>query len=233
MKFAILEFPGSNCDHDVEWVLGSVLKQKTEMVWHQNDSLPRGVDCVIVPGGFSYGDYLRCGAIARFSPVMKAVTEYAKKGGLVWGICNGFQILTEAGLLPGALIRNRSLHFLCKDVYLKVERTDSIFTNQAGDRRCLRIPIAHGEGNYTCDPETLQSLKDNRQILFRYCDNEGFVTPKSNPNGSLENIAGILSKDGRILGMMPHPERASEAELGNTDGKLLFESALNALSSTR
>jgi phosphoribosylformylglycinamidine synthase subunit PurQ / glutaminase len=172
MKFAILEFPGSNCDHDCEWVLKHVLKQKVEMVWHQDGSLPKGLDCVIVPGGFSYGDYLRCGAIARFSPVMKAVGEFAKKGGLIWGICNGFQILTEAGLLPGALIRNKSLSFICQDVFLKVE----------------------------------------------------------NPNGALENIAGIINKEGRILGMMPHPERASEAELGNTDGRLLFESALNALS---
>jgi phosphoribosylformylglycinamidine synthase I len=230
MKFAILEFPGSNCDHDCEWVLGSVLKQKVEKVWHQDTALPKGLDCVVVPGGFSYGDYLRCGAIARFSPVMRAVGEFAKKGGLVWGICNGFQILTEAGLLPGALMRNKSLSFICQDVFLKVERTDTVFTRKVGDQHCLRLPIAHGEGNYTCDADTLESLEQNRQILFRYCDSDGFVTPRSNPNGALENIAGIISKEGRILGMMPHPERAAEPELGNTDGRLLFESALNALS---
>ena len=230
MRFAVLVFPGSNCDHDCEWVLKHVLKQKVEMVWHQDSQLPKGVDCVIVPGGFSYGDYLRCGAIARFSPVMKAVTAHAKKGGLIWGICNGFQILTEAALLPGALIRNKSLSFICKDVHLKVERDDSIFSSRVGSKASLRVPIAHGEGNYTCDDDTLKSLHDNRQILFRYCDEDGFVTPQSNPNGSLENIAGILDKSGRILGMMPHPERASEEALGNTDGKLLFESCLNSLS---
>jgi phosphoribosylformylglycinamidine synthase I len=230
MKFAILEFPGSNCDHDCEWVLSRVLRQKTEMVWHQRDELPKGLDCVIVPGGFSYGDYLRCGAIARFSPVMKAVGAFAAKGGLVWGICNGFQILTEAGLLPGALMRNKSLSFICKDVFLKVERSDSIYSQSVPSGRCLRMPIAHGEGNYTCDPETLESLRQNRQILLRYCDSDGFVTGRCNPNGSLDNIAGILSKDGRVLGMMPHPERAAEPELGNTDGRLLFESALHSLS---
>lgn len=230
MKFAVLVFPGSNCDHDCEWVLKSVLKQKVEMVWHQDEALPADVDCVVVPGGFSYGDYLRCGAIARFSPIMKAVQAFAKKGGLVMGICNGFQILTEAALLPGALIRNKSLHFICKDVFLKVERKDTIFTRGAGSM--LRLPIAHGEGSYTCDDVTLAGLKDNGQILFRYCDERGLVTPDSNPNGSLESIAGITSKDGRILGMMPHPERASEACLGNTDGRLIFESCLNALSKT-
>ena len=228
MKFAVLVFPGSNCDHDCEWVLKSVLKQKVEMVWHQDSELPRGVDCVVVPGGFSYGDYLRCGAIARFSPIMKAVQAYAKKGGMVFGICNGFQILTEAGLLPGALIRNKSLHFICKDIFLKTERTDTIFSSKVDP--VLRLPIAHGEGNYFCDEATLRGLKQNRQILFSYCDQNGLVTPKSNPNGSLENIAGIISKEGRILGMMPHPERASEAALGNTDGKQIFESCLNALS---
>jgi phosphoribosylformylglycinamidine synthase len=230
MKFAVLVFPGSNCDHDCEWVLGSVLKQKVSMVWHQETALPKGIDCVIVPGGFSYGDYLRCGAIARFSPVMKAVKEFAKKGGLVWGICNGFQILTEAGLLPGALIRNKSLHFLCKDIHVRVERNDSLFSSQASPKQSLRLPIAHGEGNYTCDEATLESLEEHRQILFRYCDADGIVTPQSNPNGSLSNIAGILDKDGRVLGMMPHPERASEIALGNTDGRLLFESCLNSLS---
>jgi phosphoribosylformylglycinamidine synthase len=183
----------------------------------------------MVPGGFSYGDYLRCGAIARFSPVMQAVGEFAKRGGMVWGICNGFQILTEAGLLPGALIRNRSLSFICQDLYLKVERQDSLFTAKVG-KKFLRIPIAHGEGNYRCDEETLKQLKENRQIAFRYCDADGQVTELANPNGSLENIAGVLSASGRVLGMMPHPERCSEEALGNTDGRLLFESALASLS---
>ncbi len=230
MKFAVLQFPGSNCDHDCEWVLSHVLKQKTSLVWHQEAALPAGTDAVIVPGGFSYGDYLRCGAIARFSPVMKAVAAHAKKGGLVWGICNGFQILTEAGLLPGALMRNKSLSFLCQDVHLKVERTDTVFTRAVGDRQSLRMPIAHGEGNYACDAATLESLKQGRQILLRYSDPDGFVTGRANPNGSLENIAGIINKEGNVLGMMPHPERASEAALGSTDGKLLFESLLNLVS---
>ncbi len=230
MKFAVLVFPGSNCDHDLEWALKHVLKQKVEMVWHQQDALPTGVDCVMLPGGFSYGDYLRCGAIARFSPVMKAVSAFAKKGGMVWGVCNGFQILTEAGLLPGALIRNASLSFACKDVHLKVERNDSLFTSGLKGKDVLRIPIAHGEGNYTCDAATLTTLKQGRRILFRYCDTQGIVGPESNPNGSLESIAGILSENGRVLGMMPHPERACEEALGNTDGRLLFESCLNALS---
>jgi phosphoribosylformylglycinamidine synthase len=232
MKFAVLVFPGSNCDHDCEWALKNVLRQKVEMVWHQDSELPKGVDCVVVPGGFSYGDYLRCGAIARFSPIMKAVQAFAKKGGMVFGICNGFQILTEAGLLPGALIRNKSLHFICKDIFLKAERTDTLFSSRLGQagERPLRLPIAHGEGNYFCDDATLASLKEHRQILFRYCDENGRVSPRSNPNGSLENIAGIINKEGRILGMMPHPERACEASLGNTDGRLIFESCLSALS---
>jgi len=228
MKFAVLVFPGSNCDHDCQWALKSVLKQKVEMVWHQDSQLPSGLDCVVVPGGFSYGDYLRCGAIARFSPIMKSVQAFAKQGGMILGICNGFQILTEAGLLPGALIRNKSLHFICKDIYLKAERSDSAFSGLAGKK--LRLPIAHGEGNYFCDEATLEGLQEHRQILFRYCDEFGLVTQKSNPNGSLDNIAGIISKEGRILGMMPHPERACEAALGNTDGRQVFEACLHALS---
>jgi len=229
MKFAVLEFPGSNCDHDCVWTLESVLKQKVELVWHQNSSLPKGTDVVMVPGGFSYGDYLRCGAIARFSPIMKAVQAHAKRGGYVWGICNGFQILTEAGLLPGALIRNASLSFLCQDVFLKVENSTTDFTSESL-KRVIRIPIAHGEGNYSADAETLRQLNDQGRVAFRYCDESGELSEASNPNGSIENIAGILSENGRVLGMMPHPERASEEALGNTDGKSLFESVLGALS---
>ena len=229
MKFAVLEFPGSNCDHDAVHVLGTVLKQKVELVWHQQPSLPQGVDCVVVPGGFSYGDYLRCGAVARFSPVMKAVTAHAQKGGLVWGICNGFQVLTESHLVPGALLRNKDLKFLCQDVYLRVERTDTHFSNRALLGQALRIPIAHGEGNYFCEADTLKRLEDQRQIVFRYCDASGNLTDESNPNGSLGSIAGVINAKGNVLGMMPHPERVSEESLGGTDGRVLFESALHAL----
>jgi phosphoribosylformylglycinamidine synthase len=229
MKFAVLEFPGSNCDHDAVHVLGSVLKQKVDLVWHEQASLPKGVDCVVVPGGFSYGDYLRCGAVARFSPVMQAVQAHAKRGGLVWGICNGFQVLTESHLVPGALLRNKDLQFLCQDVYLRVERTDTHFTNRALLGQALRIPIAHGEGNYFCEPDTLKRMEDQRQIVFRYCDANGSLTDEANPNGSLGSIAGVLNAQGNVLGMMPHPERVSEEALGGTDGKVLFESALHAL----
>jgi phosphoribosylformylglycinamidine synthase len=229
MKFAVLQFPGSNCDHDCVHVLSNVMGQKVVQVWHEDAKLPSGIDCVMVPGGFSYGDYLRCGAIARFSPVMKAVTEHAKRGGLVWGICNGFQVLTECTLVPGALLRNKDLKFLCQDVYLRVERTDTHFTNKALLGQALRIPIAHGEGNYFCEPDTLKKLEDGRQIVFRYCDAHGNLTDQANPNGSLESIAGVLNDRGNVLGMMPHPERVSEEALGGTDGKALFESALHAL----
>jgi phosphoribosylformylglycinamidine synthase len=229
MKFAVLEFPGSNCDHDVEHVLGAVLRQKVERVWHQRQALPAGTDCVVVPGGFSYGDYLRCGAIARFSPIMRAVEAHARRGGLLWGICNGFQVLTESHLLPGVLLRNKNLRFLCQDVWLRVERADSVFTRKARLGQVLRIPIAHGEGNYFCQPETLKELEDRRQIVFRYCDSDGRLTDEANPNGSLGGIAGVLNRQGNVLGMMPHPERVSEAALGGTDGRILFESALDAL----
>jgi phosphoribosylformylglycinamidine synthase len=229
MRFAVLEFPGSNCDHDCVHTLGTVLRQKVDLVWHENAALPSRTDCVVVPGGFSYGDYLRCGAVARFSPVMKAVFAHARRGGLVWGICNGFQILAESHLVPGALLRNKDLRFLCRDVYLRVERGDSAFTHAVKPGRVLRLPIAHGEGNYFCEPDTLKRLLDGRQVAFRYCDVDGHLTPESNPNGSLESIAGVLNEAGNVLGMMPHPERASEAELGGTDGLALFESALHAL----
>ena len=231
MKFAVLEFPGSNCDHDAVHVLRDVLKQDVKEVWHQETKLPSGVDCVMVPGGFSYGDYLRCGAIARFAAIMPAVQAHAKRGGLVWGICNGFQILTESHLLPGALLRNKDLKFLCQDVYLRVERNDSHFTNRALLGQALRIPIAHGEGNYFAEPDDLKRIEDNGQVLFRYCDAAGNVTDEANPNGAMANIAGLLNERGNVLGMMPHPERVSEPALGGSDGRILFESALHALTS--
>jgi phosphoribosylformylglycinamidine synthase len=230
MKFAVLEFPGSNCDHDCVHVLGTVLKQKVSLVWHEQDSLPAGTDLVVVPGGFSYGDYLRCGAVARFSPVMQAVVAHAKRGGLVWGICNGFQILTESHLVPGALLRNRDLRFLCQDVHLRIEGAGSAFTPAGSEGRVLRLPIAHGEGNYFCEADTLKALKDRGRIAFRYCDAKGELTPESNPNGSLQSIAGVLNDKGNVLGMMPHPERVAEAALGGTDGLVLFESVLATLS---
>ena len=231
MRFAVLEFPGSNCDHDAVHVLRDVLKQDVREVWHQESKLPAGVDCVMVPGGFSYGDYLRCGAIARFASIMPAVQAHAKRGGLVWGICNGFQILTESHLLPGALLRNQDLKFLCQDVYLRVERTDSAFSKRGLLGQALRIPIAHGEGNYFAEPEQLKRIEDNGQIVFRYCDAAGNVTDQANPNGSMSNIAGVMNERGNVLGMMPHPERVSEAALGGTDGRILFESVLDTLNS--
>jgi phosphoribosylformylglycinamidine synthase I len=231
MRFAVIEFPGSNCDHDAVHVLRDVMGQKVDEVWHQESRLPAGTDCVMVPGGFSYGDYLRCGAIARFSPVMQAVTAHAKRGGLVWGICNGFQILTEAHLVPGALLRNSGMKFLCQDVHLRVERTDAAFSRRGLLGQALRIPIAHGEGNYFAEPETLRRIEGEGQVLFRYCDAAGNVTDAANPNGSMGNIAGVMNAQGNVLGMMPHPERASEAAVGGTDGKVLFESVLNTLSS--
>jgi phosphoribosylformylglycinamidine synthase len=233
MRFAVLEFPGSNCDHDCVHVLGTVLRQKVDLVWHEKSALPPGTDCVVVPGGFSYGDYLRCGAVARFSPVMKAVFAHAQRGGLVWGICNGFQILAESHLVPGALLRNKDLRFLCQDVHLRVERTDSPFTGSARWGQVLRLPIAHGEGNYFCSPDALKGLEDRRQIVFRYCEPDGSLSAASNPNGSLDSIAGVINEAGNVLGLMPHPERVSEAALGGTDGLVLFESALHALSSAR
>lgn len=217
MKFGVLVFPGSNCDRDVLYVTRDLLQQPTRMVWHEETDIS-DLDVVIVPGGFSYGDYLRCGAIARFSPVMKATVEHANQGKLVLGICNGFQVLTEAGLLPGALVRNRDLHFICDRVPLRVERTDTPWTKLYQTGEVITLPIAHGEGNYYADADTLARLEDNGQVLFRY---EG-----ENPNGSLNNIAGICNDKGNVLGMMPHPERASEQILGGTDGFKLFEGLL-------
>jgi phosphoribosylformylglycinamidine synthase I len=228
MNIGVIVFPGSNCDHDCEHVFKVVLGQKVTMVWHKETSLA-GLDGVILPGGFSYGDYLRTGAIARFSPVMRAIKEFAKSGGLVIGVCNGFQILLEAGLLPGAMLRNRSLHFVCKDVHVRVENAATPFTGACMPGQVLKIPIAHAEGNYYTDPVTLAGLQANAQIVFRYCNPDGRVTPEANPNGSLDNIAGIRSAEGNVLGMMPHPERSAENLLGNEDGRLLFASMLESL----
>ncbi|MBI1883407.1 MAG: phosphoribosylformylglycinamidine synthase subunit PurQ [Chlamydiae bacterium] len=228
MKFAVVVFPGSNCDADCFHVIKNVLKQPVEYVWHQESDISH-FDCVILPGGFSYGDYLRTGAIARFSPVMNSVQPFAKKGGLVLGICNGFQILLEAGLLPGAMMRNSSLKFVCKYVYLRPENVKTRFTEQYQKTEVLKIPVAHGEGNYFVEPDVLKKMNAQGQIVFRYCDEQGEVTRDSNPNGSLENIAGIINEEGNVLGMMPHPERASEQILGSEDGRKIFESIIKAI----
>ena len=227
MKFAVLQFPGSNCDQDCVHALQNVLGHPTRLLWHKENSLG-DVDAVIVPGGFSYGDYLRTGSIARFSPVMAAVQEFAEQGGYVLGICNGFQILCEAGLLPGALIRNRSLQFRCEHVYLRVATHDSPFTAGIPEDQLLRIPIAHGEGNYFCAAETLEELEANDQILFQYTDADGDATDYANPNGSVGHIAGICNAGRNVAGMMPHPERAAEPALNETTGRLIFESLINA-----
>lgn len=228
MKFGVVIFPGSNCDSDMLHVVREVMQHDVVELWHKDTSLEgfgKG-DCIFVPGGFSYGDALRAGAIARFSPIMKSVIEFANNGGYVWGICNGFQILCEAGLLPGALLRNANQKFICKNIHLKASTNDSAITSNIDINQPLRIPIAHAEGRYYADAETLQSLKDNNQILFRYCDENGNVTTEANPNGAIDNIAGICNKNRNVFGMMPHPERASELALGNLDGKVMFESLL-------
>ena len=225
VKFGIVVFPGSNCDHDAYHVCKHVMQQDAEFLWHKDADL-KNSDVVILPGGFSYGDYLRCGAIARFSPVMKEVVRFANQGGTVFGICNGFQILVEAGLLPGVLLRNRSLKFVCKYVNLRLENSNTRFTNQASEGDVLRIPIAHGEGNYFADSETLKRLEGNSQIIFRYCNEAGEITDDANPNGSLSNIAGIVNEEGNVLGMMPHPERASDPLLRHTDGQKVFKSLI-------
>ncbi len=225
MKFGVLKFPGSNCDQDAYHTLRDVLDQPTEYLWHQDADL-KGVDCVVVPGGFSYGDYLRCGAIARFSPAMVATQEFASRGGLVLGICNGFQVLCESHLLPGALLRNQDQKFVCKQIHLRTENADTPWTNTLTPGQVLQVPIAHGEGNYVCDAETLKQLQDSNRILFRYCHADGTLADQSNPNGSADNIAGIASADFNILGLMPHPERASDPALGSADGRTIFESLL-------
>jgi phosphoribosylformylglycinamidine synthase subunit PurQ / glutaminase len=227
VRFGIIVFPGSNCDRDVAWVTEGLLQQPTRMIWHEDSDLS-DVDVVIVPGGFSYGDYLRCGAIARFSPALRATIDHAHQGKFVLGICNGFQILTEAGLLPGALVRNRDMHFICDRVPLKIERTDLPWTQEYSSS-IITLPIAHGEGSYYADAETLAELESHQQVLFRYCSAEGDVNPESNPNGSLHNIAGLCNRQGNVVGMMPHPERAADPTLGGTDGLPLFKGVLAAI----
>jgi phosphoribosylformylglycinamidine synthase I len=227
--FGVVVFPGSNCDHDCYHVLKHVLGVPAYFIWHKEENIDPAFKVIVLPGGFSYGDYLRTGAIARFSPVMKAVKRFAENGGLVIGICNGFQILLEARLLPGAMLRNKGLRFICRDVHIRVENNRTPFTKECKDGQVLRIPIAHGDGNYFATPELLRELNDNGQIVFRYCTQDGQITDSANPNGSLENIAGIINKEGNILGMMPHPERASEEILGNTDGLYIFKSMLKTV----
>ncbi|MBD3332615.1 phosphoribosylformylglycinamidine synthase subunit PurQ [candidate division GN15 bacterium] len=229
MKVGVVTFPGSNCDYDAYSAIKHIMGEDATFLWHQSTDL-EGSDLIMLPGGFSYGDYLRAGAIARFSPIMEKVIAFARSGGLVVGICNGFQVLTECGLLPGALMRNRHLRFSCKYVHLRVERTDTAFTGRCEDGEVLRIPIAHGEGNYFYHDDEVQQLEDNGQVLFRYCDASGRVTPEANPNGSVNNIAGIMNAGGNVLGMMPHPERAVELILGSTDGLKILESVRHALS---
>ena len=225
MKFGVVVFPGSNCDEDMVYVLRDIMKQETVKLWHKNTDL-EGCDFIVLPGGFSYGDYLRSGAIARFSPIMESIVAHAAKGGFVFGVCNGFQILCEAGLLPGALLHNNERKFICKNVFIKAENTDSLVTNLIPKDKALKIPIAHGEGKYFADEATLKQLNDNDQILFRYCDEQGKISADANPNGALENIAGVCNAGKNVFGMMPHPERAADAELSNEDGRLLFESIL-------
>ncbi len=228
MKFGVIVFPGSNCDHDAYHVLSKHVGQPVDFVWHKETDLS-GFDALVIPGGFSYGDYLRAGALARFSPVMNAVKDFAAKGKFVFGICNGFQILCEADLLPGALMRNADLHFVCRHVGIRVENANTPYTSELETGRVLSIPLAHADGNYTCDPETLDSLEENGQIVFRYCEPDGEITDNANPNGALSNIAGICNLDRNVLGMMPHPERACEELLGSNDGRDIFRSLTKAI----
>ena len=225
MKFGVVVFPGSNCDRDMQYVLGSVMGQQVEMLWHKEHSL-RGCDFIVLPGGFSYGDYLRSGAIARFSPIMQEVMEFADKGGYVLGICNGFQILTEAHLLPGVLMHNNSRQFICKNIFMRCETDESMVTSKLNIGQVVQIPIAHGEGKFYADDATLLSLRENNQVLFRYCDAEGNLSDAANPNGATDHIAGICNKGRNVFGMMPHPERACSSILGNTDGRKIFESLI-------
>jgi phosphoribosylformylglycinamidine synthase subunit PurQ / glutaminase len=227
-KIGVVVFPGSNCDHDALHAINEILHIPAELIWHQSQDLS-GFDAVILPGGFSYGDYLRTGAIARFSPVMNAIARFARSGGLVLGICNGFQILCEAGLLPGALMRNQGLRFICRHVHIRVETTATPFTSAAPHGQVLRLPIAHAEGSYVCDPDTLAELRNNDQIVFRYCAPDGRLDPAANPNGSLDAVAGICNRERNVMGMMPHPERADEAALGSTDGLVVLRSFVQSL----
>lgn len=226
MKFGVVVFPGSNCDRDMIYVLENILKQKTEVLWHKDHDL-KSCDVVILPGGFSFGDYLRSGAIARFSPIMKEVIEFADKGGYVFGVCNGFQVLCESHLLPGALLHNASHKFICDNVYIKAETDESLITSKLNMNKALKIPIAHGEGRFYADEKTLAEMNEKNQILFRYCNESGNITGEANPNGATENIAGICNRTRNVFGMMPHPERAADALLGNTDGLGIFKSILN------
>lgn len=228
MKFGVIIFPGSNCDEDLIYTFETILGQEVERLWHKEKDL-KGVDFVLVPGGFSYGDYLRSGAIARFSPIMESVVEHCNNGGYALGICNGFQILCEAGLLPGTLLHNTNHRFICRNSFIKPATRSTILTGSLESDRVLTIPIAHGEGRYYASQEVLKELNENEQVIFRYCDKDGAFTREANPNGSLENIAGVTNKGKNVFGMMPHPERAADKNLGNTDGRMIFESILNSV----
>jgi phosphoribosylformylglycinamidine synthase subunit PurQ / glutaminase len=228
MKFGVVVFPGSNCDHDAYHAIGHVLKKPVEFIWHQSQDLAH-CDAILLPGGFAYGDYLRTGAIARFSPVMQAVEKFARSGGLVLGVCNGFQILLEAGLLPGAMLRNSGLRFICRHVYVRVEQTGTPFTNAATKGQILKMPVAHSDGNYTADEATLAQLEKNRQVLFRYTTPDGSDDAAGNPNGSMHNIAGICNRERNVAGLMPHPERAVESALDSADGLVILRSMVEAL----
>jgi phosphoribosylformylglycinamidine synthase I len=228
MKFGVVVFPGSNCDHDAFYAIGNVLHKPVEFIWHQSEDLANS-DAIILPGGFAYGDYLRTGAIARFSPVMKSVEKFARSGGVVLGICNGFQILLEAGLLPGAMMRNIGLRYICRHVHIRIEQTHTPFTNAAKQGQILRIPIAHNDGNYTVNEAALAELEKNRQVIFRYTTSDGSDDAAGNPNGSMANIAGICNRERNVAGLMPHPERAVESALDSTDGLVIFRSMIEAL----
>lgn len=228
MRFGVSVFPGTWSDVDCYSVINDVLGYEVDYVWHKETDIDK-YDCIVIPGGFSYGDYLRCGSIASLSPIMNSIKDFALQGGLVLGICNGFQILCESGLLPGALIRNSHLQFRCQWVNLRVENEDSVFTRNGSKGQVVEIPISHGEGNYYADPETLERLENNDQVLFRYCDQKGYVSPESNPNGSVSNIAGIVNETGNVLGMMPHPERCCDELIGGVDGKFIFESIISSI----
>lgn len=226
MKTGVIVFPGSNCDHDAFYTTGTLIGQHSEFIWHKDRKDLKEFDLIIVPGGFSYGDYLRTGAIARFAPVMQDVAEFAKFGGTVLGICNGFQILTECGLLPGALLRNHKLKFICKNIFMRVENTSTRFTSDYSERQVITVPIAHGDGNYFADEDTLKMLEDEGRVIFKYCSESGEINDAANPNGSRNNIAGITNEQGNVLGMMPHPERCSDPILGDNDGLKVFTSLL-------
>jgi phosphoribosylformylglycinamidine synthase I len=232
VKFAVVVFPGSNCDGDCYHIARDLLGHDADYVWHKETGL-KGADAVILPGGFAYGDYLRAGALARFSPVMESVAEFARAGGAVLGICNGFQVLLEAGLLPGAVRVNKTLRYICRDVFLRVENTETVFTRLYEPGQVLRMPIGHGEGNYTAPPETMEELRRERRVVFRYCDERGKLSEAANPNGAADSIAGICNPDGNVVGLMPHPDRCSEGILGNDVGRRMFESVVQALAGAR